>query len=176
MSDEQKQKPSLESVVDRNIRALLERRAREQKKEGVDKRLASSITNFTANMAFIYVHVAVFGIWIAWNLGVFHLKPFDPSFTGLMLTTAIEAIFLTTFVLMNQRNLDAQADKRADLDLHISLLSEHEITKLISLVKRIAKKLEIEQEEISEFEVLEEDVHPDKVIDILEKGSEGRRS
>ena len=166
--DKEKGSP-LESIVDRNIKALVARRLKEEQKKRVDQKLAATITGFTANMAFVYTHIAIFGVWICWNIGLFHLKPFDPSFTGLMLTTAIEAIFLTTFVLINQKSLDAQADQRADLDLHISLLAEHQISRLISLVKRIGEKLEIDETDLSEIDRLEEEVHPDKVIDILEK-------
>ena len=43
---------------------------------------------------------------------------------------SVEAIFLSTFVLISQNRMQAAADKRADLDLQISLLAEHEVTKL----------------------------------------------
>jgi uncharacterized membrane protein len=102
------------------------------------------------------------------NLGWFGIKPFDPSFVALQLVTAIEAIFLSTFVLMSQNSLDAQADKRADLDLQISLLAEHEITRLITLVTAIAKKLEIEEAHNPEIDELAHDVMPEKVMDTME--------
>jgi len=119
-------------------------------------------------MAFVYTHVVVFGIWVILNLGWFGLKPFDPSFVALQLITALEAIFLATFVLMSQNSLDAQADKRADLDLQISLLAEHEITRLITLVTAIAKKLEIEEAHDSEIDELARDVMPEKIMDSIE--------
>jgi uncharacterized membrane protein len=109
-------------------------------------------------MAFVYTPVVVFGVWILLNLGWFGIKPFNPSFFALQLITAIEAIFLSTFVLMSQNSLDAQADKRADLDLQISLLAEHEITRLITLVGAIAKKLEIEEVQDPEINELSKDV------------------
>jgi uncharacterized membrane protein len=54
------------------------------------------------------------------------------------MVASVEAIFLSTFVLISQNRMAAAADKRADLDLHISLLTEHELTKL-TLVTTIAE-------------------------------------
>ncbi len=64
--------------------------------------------------------------------------------------------------------MNAQADKRADLDLQVSLLSEHEITKLVTLVTQIAHKMEIEESKDPELSELIRDVHPEKVLDSIE--------
>ena len=56
----------------------------------------------------------------------------DPSFVVLAMMASVEAIFLSTFVLISQNRMAAAADKRADLDLQISLLAEHEVTKLVT--------------------------------------------
>jgi hypothetical protein len=57
------------------------------------------------------------------------IAPWDPSFTLLGTVASVEAIFLSTFILIRQNRM-AEADrKRADLDLQVSLLAEHEITK-----------------------------------------------
>ena len=69
---------------------------------------------------------------------------------------------------MSQNSLDKQADKRADLDLQVSLLSEHEITRLMTLLKGIAQKLEVEEAKDPEIEQLSEDVVPEKLMDTLE--------
>jgi uncharacterized membrane protein len=66
--------------------------------------------------------------------GLLGLKPFDPSFVVLAMFASVEAIFLSTFVLISQNRMNAQADKRAELDLQVSLLTEHEVTRLITLV------------------------------------------
>ena len=67
----------------------------------------------------------------------------DPSFVILAMWASVEAIFLSTFVLIAQNRMSAAADKRADLDLQISLLAEHEITKLASLLEAVAQRLEV---------------------------------
>ncbi len=73
-------------------------------------------------MAFVYIHLALFGLWIIWNLGWLGLKPFDKSFVILAMFASVEAIFLSTFVLISQNRMNVQADKRAALDLQVSLL------------------------------------------------------
>jgi uncharacterized membrane protein len=62
-----------------------------------------------------------------------------------------------------------QADKRADLDLQVSLLAEHEVTRLVTLVKQIARKLEIEESHNPELAELEKDVRPENVLDAIEE-------
>lgn len=165
---------SMAGVIERNIKALVERRIKEDKNKSVAEKIAHKFAGFTGNMAFVYIHAAIFGIWIVWNLGWLPLKPFDPSFTALTVATAIEAIFLTTFVLMSQRSLDEQADKRADLDLQISLLAEHEVTSLLHLVKAIAKKLEVEEAENDEINELTENVSPEKILDSMENEKQNK--
>jgi uncharacterized membrane protein len=57
--------------------------------------------------------------------------PGDPSFVVLAMVASVEAIFLSTFVLISQNRMAAAADKRADLDLQESQLAEHEVTRLV---------------------------------------------
>jgi uncharacterized membrane protein len=61
----------------------------------------------------------------------------------------------------------AAADRRADLDLHINLLAEHELTKVATLVGQIARKLDIEPDSQT-FGEIETDVQPTEVIDALD--------
>jgi uncharacterized membrane protein len=156
-------------VVERNIKALLQRQQAEDKRRSWQDRIADAVTNFTGSMAFVFIHLALFGLWIAWNLGWLGLKPFDPSFVVLAMFASVEAIFLSTFVLISQNRMAALADKRADLDLQVSLLSEHEITRLVILVTEIARKMNIEAADDPEIPELAKDVHPERVLDTIEK-------
>jgi uncharacterized membrane protein len=75
-----------------------------------------------------------FGLWIVANLGWIPGVPkWDESFVVLAMWASVEAIFLSTFVLIGQNRMQAAADNRADLDLQISLLAEHEVTKLTTV-------------------------------------------
>jgi len=159
-------------IVERNIQALLKRKQDEDKNKNTEGRIADVVTRFTGSMAFVYIHLCLFGFWILWNSGVFGLKPFDPSFVVLAMFASVEAIFLSTFVLISQNRMAALADKRADLDLQVSLLAEHEVTQLITLVRAIAQKLDIQEASDPEIDELAKDVQPEKVLDTMEQHQE----
>jgi uncharacterized membrane protein len=164
------QPAGLTPVLERNIDALYRRRAAEAARAGVQDRAADAITRFTGSLAFVYLHLALFGFWIIANLGwVPGIPAWDPSFVVLAMIASVEAIFLSTFVLITQNRMAAAADKRADLDLQISLLAEHEITKLTSLVSEMAGRLGVQTELGRELEEVQRDVAPDAVLDKIEE-------
>jgi uncharacterized membrane protein len=156
-------------IVERNIEALLKRRKEEDATRNTEEKLADGVTRFAGSMLFVYIHLALFGLWIIWNLNWIGLKPFDPSFVVLAMFASVEAIFLSTFVLISQNRASVLADRRADLDLQVSLLSEHEVTRLIILVTAIAKKMDIEDAQQPELDELAQDVHPENVMDTMDK-------
>jgi uncharacterized membrane protein len=159
----------LGTVVDRNIQALLVHRREEENSRSGQERIADTVTRFTGSLRFVYIHLIAFGLWILINLGWLPVVPkFDPSFVVLAMVASVEAIFLSTFVLISQNRMAALADKRADLDLQISLLAEHEITRLISLVTAIAERLELDVAQNPELAELSQDVAPEKVMEKME--------
>jgi uncharacterized membrane protein len=167
------QAPGLTPVLERNIRALDERRRRETAQATGQERLAEAITRFTGSMRFVYLHVAIFGFWIIANLGWIPGVPrWDESFVVLAMVASVEAIFLSTFVLITQNRMQAAAEKRADLDLQIGLLAEHEVTKLAALVGAIAKRLGVETEVDRELHEIKQDVAPEAVLDEIEARKE----
>lgn len=162
--------PGLGTVLERNIQALQERRTREEAQAAFQERLAQRITRFTGSMGFVYLHLAVFGAWIFINLGLIpSVGPFDPSFIILAMVASVEAIFLSTFVLISQNRMAAADAKRAELDLQISLLAEHEVTKLVALVSAIANRMGVQTDVDPEVEELKQDVAPDVVLDEIEE-------
>jgi uncharacterized membrane protein len=162
--------PGLASVLARNIRMLQERRDREDATATFEERIAGAITRFTGTMRFVYLHILAYGFWILANLGVIPGVPeFDPSFVILAMVASVEAIFLSTFILITQNRMSNAADKRAELDLQISLLAEHEVTRLVALLSAIADRLGIETEIDDEVEELKKDVAPERVLDEIEE-------
>lgn len=161
--------PHMASIVERNIASLLNQRKQEALNMSNQDKIADVITRFAGSMAFVYIHLCLFGLWIIWNLGWLGLRPFDESFVVLAMFASVEAIFLSTFVLISQNRASIQSDKRADLDLQVSLLSEHEITHLITLVKAIAKKMDIEDANHPELEELAQDIRPENVMQTMDK-------
>jgi uncharacterized membrane protein len=119
-------------------------------------------------MTFVLLHLALFGFWIIANLGWIPGVPrWDESFVVLAMIASVEAIFLSTFVLISQNRMMAAADQRADLDLQIGLLTEHEVTNLIRMVRQIAERVgvDVPREEVAE---LERNVAPEAVLDAIE--------
>jgi len=168
-SVEQPAAPGTGQVVERNIRALLERRQQEERRKPFEERIADTITRFTGSMLFVYLHVALFGAWIVINLGWTPLPVFDDSLVLLAMLASVEAIFLSTFVLISQNRMAALADKRAELDLQVSLLAEHEVTQVLVLVREMAKRMDVEQSHDPRLSELAQDVAPDKVLDKMEE-------
>jgi len=124
---------------------LQERRACEEATATLEERVAGAIPRFSGTMRFVYVHIVVYGFWILANLGVVPGVPkFDPSFVILAMAASVEAIFLSTFILITQNRMSAAADQRAEFDLQISLLAEHEVTKLAALLSVVADRLGVE--------------------------------
>lgn len=158
----------LNEALERNIRALAERRAAERASASRQERVAAAVTRFSGSMAFVYIHLALVAAWIAINAGLLGLAPFDPSFVILATVASVEAIFLSTFVLISQNRMQVEADRRADLDLHISLLTEHELTKLAGLVGAIAERMGIEDARAPEVEEIKKNVVPEAVLDEIE--------
>ncbi|MCW6508344.1 DUF1003 domain-containing protein [Lichenifustis flavocetrariae] len=166
---------SLSSSLKRNIEALAERRRQEAAGATRQERLAEAITAFTGSMQFVYLHLVLYSAWIFLNLGLVPGIPkFDPSFVILAMEASVEAIFLSTFVLISQNRTAAAADKRADLDLHINLLTEHELTKLTEVVTAIALRLDVQFPDKAELDEVKRDVAPEAVLDELEAQQDGR--
>jgi uncharacterized membrane protein len=160
----------LAPVMDRNIEALRQRRLREERAASWEERLADAITRFTGSMLFVYIHLVVFGLWIVANLHwIPGIPAWDESFVVLAMVASVEAIFLSTFVLISQNRMVAAADKRADLDLQISLLTEHELTKMATLLSDMARKMGVRTQVEGELEEVKRDVAPDAVLDAIEK-------
>src|SRR4249920_523986 len=112
----------LDDLLRRNVETIskLEQATHGQRTRG--DIFADAIAQFCGTMAFVYVHVVVLGTWILWN--IFAAVRFDPPpFTMMNSIVAIEAIFLTTFVLISQNRQQRIADRRNLLDLQINMLA-----------------------------------------------------
>jgi uncharacterized membrane protein len=148
----------------------MERRAREQAEASLADRLAGLISAFTGSMWSVGVHAVIFGLWILINVGILPIvPPFDESLVVLAMIASVEAIFLSTFVLMNQNRLAASEDRRSELTLQISLLIEHEVTKLVGVTSALADRLDVALPGNSELDELAEEVVPERVLDEIER-------
>lgn len=108
----------------------------------VERERELAMTRFARSMAFVWLHIAVYGI------------------------------FLSTFVLIGQNRMAVLADRSADLDLHISLLTEHELTPMAGLIDGMAQRLGVPVGR-GVFAEVEQDV---QAVEVLEAIDENRRS
>ncbi|HUP89700.1 MAG TPA: DUF1003 domain-containing protein [Longimicrobiales bacterium] len=106
------------------------------------ERAADSIARVAASTPFFVFHVVWFSIWIAINLDLTPIHPFDPFPFGLLtMVVSLEAIFLTIFVLMTQNRESYIAELREELSLQVSLRMEAEVTKTLQLVAGLYTRL-----------------------------------
>jgi uncharacterized membrane protein len=161
----EKDNPALSKVIEKNIRTIIHLRTKAAHERGLQSRVADVITTFSGRMIFVYVHIVWFGAWVLLNTGRFGAPVFDPFPYGLLtMIVSLEAIFLSTFVLISQNRLAEESERRADLDLQIGLLTEHELTRVLQMLDAIQEKLEIVDHENSELADLEMETKPEDVL------------
>jgi uncharacterized membrane protein len=163
------QPSGLASALERNLQVLTERRSDEEGNASLQDRIADAVTSFAGSMTSIYLHMLVFGVWILANLRMLGIAPWDPSLVILAMIASVEAIFLSTFVMISQNRMDRAARKRAELDLHTNLLAEHEITRVVNIVSAVAKHLGVKTEVDHEVAELTRDVAPETVLDKIDE-------
>lgn len=169
-NNEDAETPLLCDVIERNIRTIIDLRREAASRRSLEDRVSDAITNVSGRMVFVYFHVLWFGLWIVLNTGLLGIKAFDPFPYGLLtMIVSLEAIFLSTFVLISQNRMNDLAERRADLDLHIGLLSEHETTRVLQMLDAIQTKLGIENHTESDLADLEMETKPEDVLAEIER-------
>ena len=160
---------SVEALTQRNVETVLklEEATREQRTR--TDRVAEVIADFCGSMTFVWVHVIWFGGWIAFNLlpGFKHVDPFP--FTFLTLVVSLEAIFLSTFILISQNHDSRISEKRNHLDLQINLLSEQENTQMLRILQQIAAKVGADLAHDPHIQVLGQATKPERLVEQIEQ-------
>jgi len=105
-------------------------------------RISSFVTKVAGSMPFLIINVTFFGFWILLNTGVFgsDLIIDKYPFSFLTTTVSIEAILLSTFVIMSQRREAKLSEARTELDYHSDLKAEVDITTIVNILQRLADK------------------------------------
>jgi uncharacterized membrane protein len=159
-------------LTQQNIQAIarLEQAAREQRTRS--DRVAEVIARFCGSMMFVWVHVFWFGAWIIVNSvpGLPHVDPFP--FTFLTLVVSLEAIFLSTFILISQNHETRITERRNHLDLQINMLSEQENTLMIAMLQAIAEKVGVDLQH-PDLKDLEQKTEPQKLVEQIENHRNG---
>ncbi len=158
-----------EDVTRKNVQAMRQlEEAAMARRTGAD-RAASAIARFCGSIKFVWIHVAVFTLWIGYN-ALPWFKAFDPyPFTFLTLVVSLEAIFLSTFILISQNYDMRVAERRNQLDLQINLLAEQENTKALQMLERIAIKVGAHVSDDLQVRALEEATRPEALVEQIDE-------
>jgi uncharacterized membrane protein len=162
---------TVDQLTERNVSLIAQLDDAAKAKRSFTDRVVDQITGFCGRMAFVWVHVVWFSIWITLNLT--HKVSFDPyPFNLLTLTVSLEAIFLSTFILISQNRQGRLSERRSHLDLQINLLSEQENTKMLTMLVAIQKHLGIHDKQ-PDTKILLESTEPQKMVEQIETLIEG---
>jgi len=165
---------SAQELTQRNIESVAALDASTKSQRSRADLVADAIAAFCGSMAFVYVHLVWFALWIIANLPfmpkALHFDPFPYQF--LTLAVSLEAIFLSTFILISQNRQALLSDRRNHLDLQINLLAEQENSKMLAMLESIQKKLGIEDSD-PEVQILEASTRPDQLAKQIEEIIEG---
>jgi uncharacterized membrane protein len=106
--------------------------------------ISNWLAAFSGRIAFAGLHAAFFAVWIVWNAGWLPVAPFDAYPFGLLtVIVSLEAIFLSTFVLISQNQQARLADRRAKVDLQINVLTEQETTRILTIVTELSRRFDL---------------------------------
>jgi uncharacterized membrane protein len=161
-----------DQVISSNIKQVAKLEEAVRSTESMSDRMASHISTFCGSMLFVWVHVVFFGAWILLNTK-FLPKPFDPyPFTFLTLVVSLEAIFLSTFIMIAENRQERLNERRSQLDLQINILAEQESTKALQLLTAIAQKLSVDFKDDVVIGALEKATQPESLAREIEKEDE----
>lgn len=151
-----------------NVQAMRKLEELAVAKRTLADRVAEFVARFCGSITFVWIHAALFAAWIVWN-AVPGLPHFDPyPFTFLTLCVSLEAIFLSSFILISQNYEMRITERRSQLDLQINLLAEQENTKILQLLDRMAKKMGLYEGDDPEVQVLEQATRPETLARQIE--------
>lgn len=169
---------SQNEIVRKNTAAIAQMQQKITEARSFGGRISDAITDFTGSMAFVYVHVVWFALWILLNVGLIHIpnvSEFDKfPFSLLTMIVSLEAIFLSTFVLISQNRLAAASEKRAELDLQVNLLAEQKATKVLEMLDQITEQLDQVGSRFNfkpdpEVKALKVSPEPQEVLQVIEE-------
>jgi uncharacterized membrane protein len=124
-----------EHPVVQNIRAMVELDRKALDGRTPLDRLTDTVARVAGSTPFIVLHAVWFVGWVVFNSTRFAFDPFPYSLLNLVV--ALEAVLLTSVVLMTQNHMTRLADRRAHLDLQINLLSEQELTAILRMLQAL---------------------------------------
>jgi uncharacterized membrane protein len=171
----------LPSSARKNIKSVADLEKELQNRRSLVDRISDRITAFVGTLTFVVLHIGWFAAWVLLNRALESAgqTPFDPyPYIFLNLALSIEAVLLSTFILITQNRQAQQSDQWAHLGLQVNLLAEQETTKMLTMLQAICDRLGLDEpqrdkelkEMIAKTRVEEIAERLDKARDVEEKG------
>ncbi|HOE34140.1 MAG TPA: DUF1003 domain-containing protein [Anaerolineaceae bacterium] len=161
--------PDLVHVLEENIRTSVELQKKARQRRSFEQRLSDRVASIASHISFLYIHLVIIIVHILINSGWFGNKPYDPyPFSLLIGIITVEVLFLSTLILISQNRDEAEADRRAELDLQMSMLNQYEITRILKMLEEMEAKVGITHENDPELQKLKEQISPKDVLREIE--------
>ncbi len=150
--------PQANRHAEENIESILKLEKEAEQELSAFHRLSHALGGFVGTVYFVILQCFAVLVWIGANTGIFGNAPFDEyPFPFLATMLALEAVLLTSFVLIRQNTMDRRSERRNHLDLQINLLAEKEATSILNAVREIAEHLKVDAAPDAEREELAKD-------------------
>ena len=168
--------PNTETAAAENIDTILRIEKQEERRLALHHRVFHTIGGFVGTVQFIILQCAAVGGWVLFNLYV-AARPVDEyPFPLLATVLALEAVLLTSCVLIRQNLIDQALERRDHLELQINLLAEREATRSLRILQKIAERLGVADIEDRKEDELARETSVDAIARDLKAREEREKS
>lgn len=159
-----------------NVEAIAELELKELHRRSAGEKVSDFFVSLMGSMPFLIFHIVWFAAWFTVNLGIIpEVAPFDPFPFGILtLIVSSEGVFLAIFILISQNRMTRQSDKRAHLDLQVSMLAEQEMTMMLRMQRKVCEHFGVKVDDVrEEAEQLLRETDVQRLVSTLEKKMPG---
>jgi len=165
---------SVTDVTRANVVAMRQLDELENRKRGLADRVSDLVARACGHIGFVLAHFVALVAWVLWNTLAPEGLRIDPfPFTFLTMWASVEAIFLSSFVLISQNYQMRIAERRNQLDLQVNLLAEQENSKMLLLLEDIAKQVGALRRDDPDVNVLVQATRPDELARQIDEAYQG---
>lgn len=155
------------AALDRNIEMIHRMRQSADEKRDSHQVFADKVASFLGRISNLYFHIVIYGGWFLYMIFFTNdTLSISSSLSVIGSVATIEALFFSIFILINQRRMHSLERRNSDLHLQMSMLAEHEVTRLISMTHQMASHIGLRlNEKAGELEELKKDINPDQILE-----------
>jgi uncharacterized membrane protein len=158
------QRTAAPSQARNNIEAILQLEKEDERELALHHRIFHAVGWFFGTTYFVSAQCFAVCLWVALNSMAGSHQAIDPyPFPMLATFLSLEAVLLTSCVLIRQNAIDRTSERRDHLELQINLLAEQEATRSLDMLQRIAHHLNVPNVKDSQGEELAEDTAIDEI-------------